>query len=205
MTRTLKNGKKMADNFDLVCCSCNELKRLCKGCTCVKSGHPCSNCLPDRTGCCHNRFGQSHLPSSETSVPEAVDSSGVAPSSPSQSTAFTLSSLSRHDSVSSSHYQDSDLGSMSSSPDQAFDHQVTDPSSSSPGTADNIIPLPAHCELTETLFTWGSLDGPISLSLINKCMMSWFTEDLTCSASLLVMWGIGLSLSYFKDMLLLQL
>ena len=155
----------------LLGCSCNGLKCLCKGCTCVKSGRPCSNCLPDRTGCCHNLFGQSCLPSSETSVPEAVDSSGIAPSSPSQSTASTLSSLSRHESVSSSQYHDSDLSSMSSSPDQAFDHVVTDPPSSSPSTTDNIIPLPAHCELIESLFTWGSVDGRTCLSLISKCMM----------------------------------
>ena len=31
-----------------------------------------------------------------------------------------------------------------------------------------IIPLPAHRELTEPLFTWGSLDGPTCLSLINE-------------------------------------
>ena len=67
---------KMADDIDLVCCSCNGLKRLCKGCACVISGRPCSNCLPDRTGRCHNRFGQSHSPSNESSVPEVVVGSG---------------------------------------------------------------------------------------------------------------------------------
>ena len=69
----------MADDIDSVCCSCNGLKRLCKGCACVNSGRPCSNCLPDRTGRCHNRFGQSHSPSSESSVPEVVVGSGATP------------------------------------------------------------------------------------------------------------------------------
>ena len=83
---------KMADDIDLVCCSCNGLKRLCKGCACVNAGRPCSNCLPDRTGRCHNHFGQLHSPSNELSVPEVVVGSGAAPS-PSSSSPVSTSLL----------------------------------------------------------------------------------------------------------------
>ena len=82
---------KMADDIDLVCCSCNGLKCLCKGCACVNPGRPCSNCLPNRTGRCHNRFGQSHSPSSESSVLKVVVGSGAAPSPSFLSPVSTLS------------------------------------------------------------------------------------------------------------------
>ena len=61
----------MADDIDLVCCSCNGLKRLCKGCVCVKASRPCSNCVPDRSGQCQNPFDQSFDDRSSESSLEA--------------------------------------------------------------------------------------------------------------------------------------
>ena len=37
----------------MVCCRCNR-RGLCKGCSCVKDGRPCIDCLPCREDNCHN-------------------------------------------------------------------------------------------------------------------------------------------------------
>ena len=156
---------KMADDIDLVCCSCNGLKHLCKDCACVNSGRPCSNCLPDRTGRCHNRFGQSHLPSNESSVPEVVVGSGGAPSPSSSSPVSTLSSPSLDDSVSSSQYQDSDLGSITSDAPSSFQPEATRQTS-----------LPDFVPLTDPNFQWGSMEGASFCSVIESCyneIMHW--------------------------------
>ena len=157
-------------DIDLVCCSCNGLKRLCKGCACVNAGRPCSNCLPDRTGRCHNRFGQSH--SNESSVPEVVVGSGAAPSPSSSSPVSTLSSPvstlsspSLDDSVSSSQYQDSDLGSITSDAPPSFQPEATRQTS-----------LPDFVPLADPNFQWGSMEGASFCSVIESCyneIMRW--------------------------------
>ena len=66
-----------------VCCRCNR-KGLCKGCSCVKAGRPCSGCLPGRLGQCSNS-APALVPSSVTPalrVPPDILVSPVAPVPP---------------------------------------------------------------------------------------------------------------------------
>ena len=59
------------------CCSCNGVYARCVSCRCVKSGHPCSNCLPARHGNCHNIYVSSAIltPRKSTSLPSTTSSS----------------------------------------------------------------------------------------------------------------------------------
>ena len=64
------------------CCSCNGVYARCVSCRCVKSGQPCSNCLPSRHGTagnCHNIYVSSAIltPRKSTSQPFTTSSSSL--------------------------------------------------------------------------------------------------------------------------------
>ena len=51
----------------MVCCKCNRAG-LCRGCTCVKAGRSCVNCLPSKHGNCTNVTSHALAPSTSTSI-----------------------------------------------------------------------------------------------------------------------------------------
>ena len=98
-------------------------------------------------------------------MPEVVVGSGAAPSPSSSSPVSTLSSPSLGDSVSSSQYQDSDLGSITSDAPPSFQPEATCQTS-----------LPDFVPLTDPNFQWGSMEGASFCSVIESCcneIMHW--------------------------------
>ena len=53
-------------------CRCNRTGS-CKGCTCVKAGHPCTSCLPSKLGLCKNRSSNSPCIQQPSNVPTPIN------------------------------------------------------------------------------------------------------------------------------------
>ena len=125
-----------------VCCRCNR-KGLCKGCSCVKAGCPCSGCLPGRLGQCSN--------SAPALVPPAVP----VPSVPSALSSLPLPTVSV-------------LPALPSSTAPVSSRSARD-SSMQPNSSPRPPSLPPFETPADPSFMWGDLPGDECVQLVNNC------------------------------------
>ena len=152
----------------MVCCRCNR-RGLCKGCSCVKDGRHCIDCLPCREGNCHNltpaAIAEPGLTTSRTLDDQAPQQLG--------STSPLISSL--PPTISPSYVlSDAAVHSADPEPDKTSDADedyVADEDHMAdfrpPSCPRDICDLPHFEELADPNFVWGSLDGPTCVSVIS--------------------------------------
>ena len=82
MSDYVKKKVRVPKSSQPTCCSCNGDNARCVACRCVKSGQPCSNCLPSRHGNCHNVHVSSAIlpPREGTSQPSTMSHQLLLPS-----------------------------------------------------------------------------------------------------------------------------
>ncbi len=54
------------------CCSCNGSRAVCKRCSCVRSGNPCTSCHPSMIGKCSNQVSSLDVVQSSSPRPRDV-------------------------------------------------------------------------------------------------------------------------------------
>ena len=121
------------------CCRCNR-EGLCKGCLCIRAGHPCSGCLPGRLGQCWNPAPTSVPPTIPVPVSTISDIKRAVPpigASPTLASSFPLSTCCQTP-------------------------EPTTRTQSSPS-------LPPFEPSADPSFTWGALSGIECARLISKC------------------------------------
>ena len=154
----------------MVCCRCNRTHGLCKGCVCAKMKVACSDCLPNRDGHCSNPFG--HLPSSspprQSSSSQHLRTIECVKARPARNVKSSTSNGESSASDLSNFSRCRDSSSFDSPPDSSrcVDHaEMQSPSC----VVDPIPSLPQFGELSESVFNWGSLDGPTCISHVHEC------------------------------------
>ena len=159
----------------MACCVCNRNRGLCKGCTCVKAGRTCFNCLPGRDCRCFNPLGSFSGPITPV---KTVSSSSMAPSPLLQPLGLSRSSSSSlpDDSHSTCLREDMPYGESVSAacvcrvPVGTLPSWIVSPSCNKSTCGPNCSHnLANFCPMAEATFVWNDVDGVSFSTLVKSC------------------------------------